>query len=177
MRRGRVMLLTLLALALPTSALANDIEFETGTFEHGTITSSFGKHFRVQVVGSMDTITLSIPNLSCSATETECSFRSGTVTVENPAGVTVFTAGLKSGEIKMGTGTGRTVSIDGYLLPDRLGIGGYEKFDVTFRNDTVLAGDAEVYPAPEPSALEGLLFGTGLLGLAEMARRKLQLGT
>jgi hypothetical protein len=32
-------------------------------------------------------------------------------------------------------------------------------------------------PVPEPSPLEGLLLGTGVLGLGEMARRKLQLGT
>ena len=30
---------------------------------------------------------------------------------------------------------------------------------------------------PEPSALEGLLLGTGLIGLAELTRRKLKLGT
>ena len=30
---------------------------------------------------------------------------------------------------------------------------------------------------PEPSALEGLLLGTGVFGLAEMTRRKLRLGT
>ena len=34
-----------------------------------------------------------------------------------------------------------------------------------------------VTPVPEPGALEGLLLGTGMLGLAEMTRRKLRLGT
>ena len=33
------------------------------------------------------------------------------------------------------------------------------------------------FATPEPSALEGLLPGTGMLGLAEMTRRKLRLGT
>ena len=34
-----------------------------------------------------------------------------------------------------------------------------------------------VIGAPEPSPLDGFVRGTGLLGLAEMARRKLQLAT
>jgi hypothetical protein len=38
-------------------------------------------------------------------------------------------------------------------------------------------GDEPPEHVPEPSALQGLLLGTGLLGLAEMARRKRQLGT
>jgi hypothetical protein len=35
-------------------------------------------------------------------------------------------------------------------------------------------GTTSVTHIPEPSALEGLLLGTGMLGLVEMARRKLQ---
>jgi hypothetical protein len=168
----RIVLLTLLAFVFPTSALANDIDFNTGTFEHGTITS-FGKHFRVQVFGSLDTITLNIPDLTCYATR--CYFASGTVTVVNRAGITVFTDGLKPGGIPIGTGT--TASIFAYLLPDSMGTGGYTDFNVEYSGHKILTGDAEADPVPEPSALEGLLLGTGLLGLAGMARRKLVPGT
>ena len=174
----RVMLLSVLAFALPTAALADDPEFSTGTFEHGTITSSFGKQFRVQVVGSMDTITVSIPDLDCLVPETKCYFSSGTVTVANPERVTVFTAGLRpAGNVIIGTGTIRTVSISSYLLPDRLGTGGYEQFNFKFRGDTIVAGGAEVDPIPEPGTLEELLLGTGIIGLAGMTRCKFQLGT
>ena len=40
-----------------------------------------------------------------------------------------------------------------------------------------LSFTSSVTSVPEPSALEGLLLGTGVLGLAGMARRKLGLGT
>jgi hypothetical protein len=171
----RVIFLALLAFALPGAALADDIQFNSGTFEYGTITSSFGNNFRVQVVGSSDSITLNIPNVSCVAKGTECYFAGGTVTVVNPAGVTVFTDGLEPGYMKVENGT--EAYIFGYLQPDSFGIGGSTEFNINFEGDKLLSGDAGVLATPEPGALEGLLLGTGLLGLAEMMGRKFQLGT
>src|SRR5215469_10732630 len=141
-----VVLLMLLAFVFPMSAVANDIEFSTGTFEHGTITS-FGNHFRVRVVGSLDTITLNIPNLTCYTTK--CYFSSGTVTVVNRAGVAVFTDGLRPGGFPIGTGT--TATIFAYLSPDPFGMGGYTEFDVNYDVHKILAADAEASPMPEPS--------------------------
>ena len=169
----RLILFTLLAVTLPGTALADDIEFNSGTFVSGTITS-FSNPFSVRVVGTSNTITLDIPKLSCIAAHMECFFTSGTVTVVNPAGVTMFTDGVEPGGLKIGTGTMTTAL---YLLPDSFGKGGYTEFDVEFSGDTLLGGTAEAQPVPEPCALEGLLLGTGLFGLAEMTRRQLQLET
>jgi hypothetical protein len=169
----RAILFALLAFALPGTALADNIEFNSGTFVSGTITS-FSNPFSVRVVGTSNTITLDIPKLSCNASDTECFFTSATVTVVNPKGDTIFMDGVEPGGLKIGTGTMTTAL---YLLPDSFGKGGYTEFNVNFTGDALLAGTAEVQPVPDPSALEGLLLGTGLLGLAGMARRKLQLGT
>ena len=52
--------------------------------------------------------------------------------------------------------------------------------DLTFQVDGILfSGNAQgtFITAPEPSELDGLLLGTGILAFAEMTRRKLRLGT
>ena len=55
---------------------------------------------------------------------------------------------------------------------------GFTEFAVGFAGGKPdVGGFVELTTTPEPSALEGLLLGGGLLGLAEVARRKLQVRT
>lgn len=96
----RVMLLTLLALALPTATLASTIDlsdpppfvFNTGTFTRGVISRTasggFGglnASFMVRVVGSLGDIGIAGATLTsnCNIVVGSCTFSGGTVTVRN----------------------------------------------------------------------------------------------
>jgi len=178
------MLLTLLAVALPTAALANSIDFSTGTFTSGTITSNFHNPFSVEVVGSGGTITLdtSTLNTHCAPATAVCTFTSGTVTVKNSAGVTVFTSSVTDGTISRVTPPNED-SITANLVPGTCSpitcTSGSVTFHVDVRGGNLVAGSSATVVGstsviPEPGTL-GML-GTGVLGLAGMMRRKLKLG-
>jgi len=83
----RVVLLALLALALPSVVLANSIDFSTGTFVSGSLTGSFSTSLSTSITGTIDTITLSTGTLtqlsSCpiGLVGTCYSFTGGSVTV------------------------------------------------------------------------------------------------
>jgi hypothetical protein len=68
------------------------------------------------------------------------------------------------------------VSVSGTLGPKVTG-----SFDFGICQGSIFCGASSAFviatTAAEPSALEGLLTGAGLLGLVEMARRKLKLAT
>jgi hypothetical protein len=184
----RAMLLTLVAMALPTAALATSINFMTGTFEHGKVTrESSGKFtapsFTISVTGKSGTITITTNTLGAGCDTNivgECSFSSGTITVKNSSGSTVFTDSLKDGLIFKGSGGASVVAS---LVPSSMApTGGITGFTVTFlpgpnATDKVLHGTAfaESSVIPEPSAL--LLLGTGVVGLAGIMRRKLRQDT
>src|SRR5215469_716073 len=99
----RIMLLALLALALPTAALANIVYSAGGSplgFKSGSITGDFSNPFMVEVTGNNGlTITLTTNTLTqpCSFEKfgTQCDFSSGFVTVENLGGTTLFGGGLE----------------------------------------------------------------------------------
>jgi hypothetical protein len=196
MRRGRLMMLTLMALALPTAALAKSFSFNTGVFGD-TVNSAIpsrtasggfgvaGTDFRIGVEGSLNFIHLggAILGPGCNPAaggNASCSFTGGTVTVRaTPSSSTVlFTDSLTSGTI---TKTATTAVITGFLTANadvpagstvvfRVSFGGTSPFSAR-----LTGGSAKVSIIPEPSTL--LSLGTGLVGLAGMMRRKLKLGT
>jgi hypothetical protein len=182
------MLLALLAMALPTAALAGTITFETGTFMSGTITSTFRNPFTLQVVGDMNTITLDTSSLAvdgthCTPTAPLCSFTSGTITVTH-AGTPIFTSSLMNGTLShtIVAGTLDLVSITGFLTTSATVLSGSAVSFTAFINlvhggSLISPSTATVLivsPIPEPGTL-GLL-GTGLIGLAGLVRLKLKFG-
>ena len=187
------MMLTLLSLALPTAALANGVSFTTGTFKaniHSSIPSrtssggfgTAGSNFRVGVDGSMNFIFIGGTSLGMGrnvAGDGMCSFTGGTVTVRSAPGAPIlFENALENGMI---TKTATTAIITAELVPSAdAPTGGFVRFVVSFGSthpiSDRLTGGSAIVLTPEPSALEGLLLGTGLLGLVELARRKLTLG-
>lgn len=186
MRRGRVMLLTLLAFAWPTAALANSVDFDTGKPLTGTITGTFNTGIVVSEVGSLATITIdtgtltltltNLPSKDCPPGFTCYNFTGGSVTVDQ-GGSKVFSDSLSSG---LAIKNDNVLAIAGALLPNS-GVGrGTVVATLDFQGQKILTGSNDVSfstTVPEPGALEGLLLGGGLLASAEMARRKLQFGT
>ena len=178
----RVMLLVLLALALPTAALANSVDFDTGKSLSGTITGTFNTSIVVSEVGSLATITIdtgtltNLPSKECPPGFTCYNFTGGSVTVDQ-GGSKVFSDSLSSGfAIK----NGNVLAIAGALLPSSGVLRGTVVATLDFQGQKILTGSNDVSfstTVPEPSALEGLSLGGGLLAFAEMARRKLQFGT
>ena len=202
----RVMLLALLALALPmaVSAAQIQIRYNTGTqgtpggtppTATGTFTPDFPADFTATVscptctplvgaVGGNTTITFSTMNLDCSGAPF-CTFGTGDVTVMKGSS-TLFMSGV--------SGSGATI----FLLPtqfimtggqliapfsDPFAVGGSLGMGLQFDSPSTgvlnsSGGNAAVIVnrvVPEPGTF--VMLGTGLIGLAGMAMRKLKLGT
>ena len=142
----RVMLVALLAVGLPTAALASSIDFTTGTFHNGAIgrntTGGFTPgNFRVDVVGTTNIIRLSTTELSpgCLGSGETCMFSSGSVTVQSPNGTTLFTDSLVNGAISR---TSNSAVITASLPPNSMGIGpsgGVVRFVVQFNSNPLSA--------------------------------------
>lgn len=192
----RVMLLTLLGLALPMAVLASSIDpqlkFNTGVpADQATVefTASFSPSFSVDVVcpscapvsGQISPVEMELmtSSLDCSASPF-CTFSDGTVTVKSLTDVKLFTdsVAMDTGTMLIGSGT---AVIMAELAADatRNITGGNVNFGLSFTADGVpTAGNGSMIvdtAIPEPGTL-GLL-GTGLIGLGGMAIRKLRLWT
>ena len=174
------MMLTLLALALPTAALANNFSVSTGAFDSGTFTAGLGTGgFALAVSGDGTASMIRIQGVRGPAcTGSTCTINAGTLIVFRPNGAVLFSSPITGGTLDRGS-TGATVT--GTFGPNVTGVsntGGVFSFRVTYASLSAggaLTGGVAFASTPEPSGLEGLLLGTGMLGLAEMTRRKLRL--
>lgn len=166
----RVVLLALLALALPTAALATSQDFAFGgnlgtTASQSTSTPTGGGTYSVTsqlldigITPATGTVTITTGTLvgNCA---TGCTFTNGTIDVDGGADFN----GTFSGTL---TASGGLIDIKANPSTDV--VDGFV-FTVNTANG-IVSGDFAV--TPEPGTL-GLL-GTGLVGLAGMVRRKLR---
>jgi len=176
------MLLVLLALVLPTAALASTISFtigpcffnigfnplgpnppETQTFFGAIVEGAFASDITVSGNGKL--IGTNVMEIT-----------SGTLQVSNSSGMP-FQNSIAGGEVRIIT------SVDGFpiftargSLKPNSSIGNGSFVLRLSTNPVIMSfGSVTATTTPEPGTL--LTFGTGLIGLAEMARRKLKLGT
>ena len=170
----KVVLLAVLALALPTAALANTVDYAGfGDSAQGTASVSGS-------VAANSTFTLTLGTVSVSGG----AFQSGSVVIATTLGgscgtgcfsitggsVTISAGGntLFSGSFSSGTVTvsGSIVNIQGFTT------GGSTVATVITLGRGQIIGSSDTIVTPEPGTI-GLL-GTGLIGLAGIVRRKLR---
>ena len=168
----RLMVLALLALTLPTAALASSVTFSTGNvpFLHG---SFFLGPLPCCVSAGVGRPTLTIQLIAApfnGAIPAGGEPLGGFIRVLNP-----FTGAMFQDDI---TTRDWKVSMVSAIVERSLERSGSFLISVGSSTSNPF-GSATVSgtTVPEPSALEGLLLGAGMLGLAEMTRRKLRLGT
>jgi PEP-CTERM motif len=169
----RLVLLAFLALALPTVALADSVDFTFGgnlgsTASESTSTPSSGGSYVItsdlQLVNfsaAAGTVTINTGTLSGNCA-VGCTFGDGSIKVTE--GSTVLFSGSFSGTLTASSGNINITANSGSSVIDGFA------FAVQSTNG-IVSGDFAV-TTPEPGTL-GLL-GTGLVGLAGMVRRKLR---
>jgi hypothetical protein len=174
----RVFLLALLAVALPTAALADSItDYEgLGTSGAGTATITG----TVTSGGSLD-ITTALTGVNGVATSGTISWTTGTLTGSGSSftytgGTLTIMSGaqtLFSGTFSSSTPGTVTVTPVSILISGVLANGGgTETITIKKSGAFTVSADIGVVTTPEPGTLG--LIGTGLIGLAGLARRKLR---
>lgn len=168
----KVVLLALLALALPTVALANTLNVVdggsialgtatlTGTASAGGSMTLTAPLMSINSVATPGTLTLVTGTLTATGSSNVFDFTGGTLTLQSGSS-TLFTGAFSSGTVTV-TG-GSTFTITGTLAN---GLG----FTTQVDKHGDVSGTALI--TPEPGTL-GLL-GTGLVGLAGIVRRKMR---
>lgn len=152
----RVLSLAILALALSAAALAQRVKtFDSGTFQRGAISGSLtnGGSFDISVVGGDSLFSFEIGPLSqfhqgCDpdfGLKACFAFSTGTITVKNTAGSTIFTGSLHDGQLLERTNTPLpwilTYSVTP-KIPSLVSAGGQLQF--AFIGEQVTGGDGRV---------------------------------
>ena len=174
----RVVLLALLALALPTLALADSItDFEgfgtsaagtatiTGTVSSGTSLDITTALTGVNGVATTGTISWNTGALTGSGSS--FTYTGGNLTIMSGA-TTLFSGTFSSSTPGTVTVTPVSILISGILANG----GGTETITIMKNGAFAVSADIGVVTTPEPGTLG--LIGTGLIGLAGLARRKLR---
>ena len=175
----KVVLLALLALALPIAASANTFDyvgqnFSGGAIVQGGVTSggSLGVTFSSLSVNggafSAGTVAISVTLNSTSCGAGCFGIAGGTVVIKNASNAVLFSGTFSSGSAtQVGNGgVGTSITLQGITT------GGNTIAGVFNLGRAGWAGSSDTFVTPEPGTL-GLL-GTGLVGLAGLVRRKLR---
>ena len=173
----RIMLLVLLALALPAAAdnvvlyAISPAQFGSGTFTLAPPNFDVS----VQSTGLLTIKMVGITTLTsgCLPPGRGCFFRNGFVQVTSSTNTLLFQSSMYNGVVSSGIDS---LSIRArFIRNSQAPHGGTVMFSVRLGpGNSLLGGSAVVIATPEPTTL--LSFGTGVLGLVGMIRRKLKRG-
>jgi hypothetical protein len=171
----RIIVLTMLALALPGMALASGVDYQGfGTSASGTaslsgsVSSGGSLDLTMELTGinsttgNLGTVTFT-PTLGTSCGTGCFNITGGLVSVVNNSSVSLFSSAFTSGTV---TQSGNFINVQGFLAN-----GSTVSTVMTISGGGIITSSNTIV-APEPGTL-GLL-GTGMVGLAGFVRRKMR---